>query len=110
MKIEEINSMVEEIGLPFSYYEFPEGTAQKPPFVVWFLGSDDDLMADNINFCDIEWLSIELYTSQKDFALDKTIEDILKKYGFTYHKESAYIDSERIWQTSFEMEVMINES
>ena len=46
MTIEQINAMVEEIGLPFDYYEFPEGTAQAPPFIVWFLGADDDVMAE----------------------------------------------------------------
>jgi hypothetical protein len=110
MTIEQINAMVETIGLPFSYYEFPEGTSQAPPFVVWFLSRDDDLKADNINYCDIEWLNIELYTSNKNFDLDKKIEDVLKANDLTYYKESSFIDSEKIWQTSFEMEVMINES
>lgn len=110
MTIEQINAMVEEIGLPFDYYEFPEGTAQAPPFVVWFLGADDDVMADNINYCDIEWLSVELYTSFQDFDLERQIEAVLKKYDFTYHKERSFIESEKIWQTSYEMEVLINES
>lgn len=110
MTIEQINAMVEEIGLPFSYYEFQEGTAQAPPFVVWFLSSDDDVHADNTNYCDIEWLNIELYTSNKDFDLEREVEAILKKYNFTYHKESDFVDSEKIWQTSYEMEVLINES
>lgn len=108
MTIEQINAMVEEIGLPFAYYEFPEDTAQVPPFVVWFLSRDDDLYADNINYCDIEQLNIELYTSEKDFELEAQVEAVLKNHDISYHKESSKIDSEKIWQTSYESEVIIN--
>lgn len=110
MTIEAINKMVEEIGLPFDYYEFPKGTGQDPPYIVWFLSQDDDFHADNNNYCDIETLSIELYTSEKNFDLERQVESVLKGHDLSYHKESAEIDSERIWQTSWEMEVLINES
>lgn len=110
MTIEKINEMVEEIGLPFNYYQFPEGTEQAPPFIIWFLGPDDDFKADNKNFCNIEQLNIELYTSTKNFELESQVEAVLEKYEITYHKESERIDSEKVWQTSWEMEVIINES
>ncbi len=110
MTIEAINKMVEDIGLPFDYYEFPEGTAQDPPFITWFLSQDSDFHADNENYCDIETLNIELYTSTKDFELEAQIESVLKEHELSFHKESEKIDSERMWQTSWEMEVLINES
>ena len=110
MTIPEINAMVESMGLPFEYYEFPEGTSQEPPYIVWFLSRDDDFKADNENYCDIEQLNIELYTSTKDFELENQVEAVLKANGFTYYKESNKIDSEKLWQISFEMEVVINES
>lgn len=110
MTIQKINEMVAKIGLPFNYYEFPEGTSQAPPYVVWFLSGDDDVHADNTNYCDIEQLNIELYTSEKDFDLETQVERVLKEYGLSFHKESARIDSERMQQTSWEMEVIINES
>ena len=110
MTINEINQMVAEIGLPYSYYEFPEGTSQSPPYVVWFLSNDDDFHADDTNYCDIEQLNIELYTSEKDFDLEKQVESILTAHGLSFYKESERIDSERMQQTSWEMEVIINES
>lgn len=109
MKISEINTMVESIGLPFDYYQFPEGTDQAPPYVVWFLSRDNDMMADDTNYCDIEQLNIELYTSFKDFEKEAQVESVLKENNFTYHKESTKIDSENLYQTSYEMEVLIHE-
>lgn len=109
MTLQQVNLMVESMGLPYSYYEFPEGTAQAPPFICFFYGPSDDLYADNSNYQGIRQLNIELYTRNKDFALEKTIENILKLNGFAFYREENFIDTEKIWQIAYEMEVMINE-
>lgn len=108
MTFQEVNNMVESIGLPYAYFQFPEGTGQAPPFICFFYTNSDDLFADNSNYQDIRRLNIELYTSTKDFALEKTIEDILKLNGFTFYREENFIETEKIWQIAYEMEVMIN--
>ena len=109
MTIKQINKMVEDIGLPFDYYAFPQGTGQAPPYITWFLGRDNDFIADNKNYCDIERLFIELYTSERDFDLESQVEEVLKAHDLVAHKESERIDSESMQQTSWEMEVIINE-
>lgn len=108
MTFQEVKNMVESIGLPYAYFQFPERTGQAPPFICFFYTNSDDLFADNSNYQDIRRLNIELYTSTKDFALEKTIEDILKLNGFTYYREENFIETEKIWQIAYEMEVMIN--
>lgn len=108
MTLQQVNLMVESMGLPYNYYEFPEGTAQAPPFICFFYGPSDDLYADNSNYQGIRQLNIELYTRNKDFALEKTIEDILNLNGLTFYREESFIDTEKIWQIAYEMEVMIN--
>lgn len=108
MTFQEVKNMVESIGLPYAYFQFPEGTGQAPPFMCFFYTNSDDLFADNSNYQDIRRLNIELYTSTKDFALEKTIEDTLKLNGFSYYREENFIETEKIWQIAYEMEVMIN--
>ena len=108
MTIQEINQMVESIGLPFTYYEFPEGTSQAPPYVAWFIDGNDDFKADNINYCGIGILIIELYTSTKDFVLETQLQEVLKDRGLFYHKEENKIDSENLWQIAYRMEVIVN--
>lgn len=108
MTREEVYAMIESIGLPCAYYEFPEDTQQVPPFVVWFFASDTDVKADNSNYCDKEVLAIELYTKIRDFEQEKAVEDVLASYGFCYSKEPNFIDSEKIWQIAYESEVIIN--
>lgn len=108
MTLQEVDNMVRSIGLPYAYFQFPEGTRQAPPFICFFYTNSDDLFADNSNYQDIRRLNIELYTSTKDFALEKTIEDTLKLNGFSYYREENFIETEKIWQIAYEMEVMIN--
>lgn len=108
MTYKQIASMVSSIGLPYAYYQFPEGTAQAPPFVVFFYADTDDVFADDTNYQRIATLNIELYTSEKDFATEETIEQILANINLTYYKEENYIDSEQMWQIAYEMEVIIN--
>lgn len=108
MTLQQVNQMVSSMGLPYSYYQFNEDTAQAPPFICFFYGPSDDLYADNSNYQDIRQLNIELYTTTKDFALERTIENILKLNGFSFYREENFIESEKIWQIAYEMEVLIN--
>lgn len=107
---EEINAIIESMDLPFTYYQFEEGTAQAPPYVVFFYSTDSDVFADDSNYVDKEQLNVELYTRYRDFDLEKQIEAILESNGFTYGKEASFIESERLYQIAYEMEVIIDES
>ena len=108
MTREEVYTMIQSIGLPCAYYQFSDNTPQVPPFVVWFFSSNTDVMADNSNYVDKEVLNVELYTSIRDFEQEQAVETVLASNGFTYAKEANFIDSEKIWQISYESEVIIN--
>lgn len=108
MTYKEISTMIESIGFPFAYYQFPEGTSQAPPFVVFFYSQIDDLYADEANYQRIVTLNIELYTAEKDFDSEAAVEAVLAENDLTYYKEENYIDSEKLYQIAYEMEVIIN--
>ena len=109
MTYKQVANMVRSMGLPFAYRQFTEQTAVAPPFICYFYSNTDDLMADDENYVGIPQLNIELYTAEKDFDEEAVVEEILKENGFTYYKEEAYIDSEKMYQIAYEMEVVINE-
>lgn len=108
MSYENISTMIESFGLPYAYYQFPEGTGQEPPFVVFFYSDIDDVYADDANYQRIVTLNIELYTREKDFDSEATIEGVLADNDLTYYKEENYIDSEKMYQIAYEMEVIIH--
>lgn len=107
MTRKEVASMIATLKIPYAYYQFDEGTGQAPPFICFFYTSSDDLYADGTNYQKITGLSIEFYSSEKDFSTEATIEALLNSNGLTYQKEEAYIDSEKMFMTSYEMQVLI---
>ncbi len=109
MTYKEIATMIESIGLPYAYYQFPNGTDQACPFICFFLDSSNDFAADNTNYQKIRRLNIELYTDNKDFTLEQTVEDTLSGSGLVYYREETYLDSERMYMVSYETEIVITE-
>lgn len=109
MTRKEVANMVASIGLPYAYYQFDENTAQAPPFVVFFFTGSNDVYADMKNYQRIEGLSVEFYSAEKDFETEEAIEAILNDADLTFYKEQSYIDSEKIWQTAYDMEILLTE-
>jgi len=108
MTYKEIATMVGSIGVPFSYYQFSEDTAEAPPFVCFYFPGDSDLKADDSNYATIRPLTIELYTDNKDFTLEATVEGVLASNGLPYSRDETYIESEKLYMTTFQTEVVIN--
>ena len=108
MTTQEISRMIADIGIPYAYYQFSEATAKPPPFICFYYPNSADFMADNINYAKINALTIELYTDNKDFSLEKRVEDMLTAHGLPYTREETYIDTERMYMVIFNTEVFIN--
>ena len=109
MTTQEVAAMVAEIGVPYAYYQFPEGTGQETPFICFFYSYNNDVKADNRNYQKIERLIIELYTDNKDFDLERRVESVLASHDMVWSREEEWIDSERMLEVVFEMDVIITE-
>jgi hypothetical protein len=103
----EVKIMVEELGIPSTYYQFADNTDLAPPFVCYFFTPSNDLSADNINYVRIEKLNIELYTDVKDFDLEKQLEQILAEHEIFFAKEETNIDSERMHETIYTSDIIL---
>ena len=101
--------MVAGIGVPYAYYQFPEGTGQDCPFICFYFTESNDLAADNTNYQRIRQLVVELYTDNKDFALEDAVEAALNGSGLVYSRLESYIDTERMYMVAFTTEVIITE-
>lgn len=109
MTVKEVASMVSQIGIPNAYYQFPQGTGQATPFVCFFFADSNDFLADDSNYQKIEHLVIELYTDEKDFALELTVENVLVQHGMVWTRSETYVDTERMYEVVYEMDVVITE-
>jgi hypothetical protein len=109
MTHKEIALMIAGTGLPNAYYQFPDNTPQVPPFICFYYGASDDVYADTKNYQRISELVIELYSDTKDFANEAVIEGALETAGLTYRKYEQFLDDEKMHETVYEMEVIIND-
>lgn len=108
MTYKEISDVIKTLNIPYAYYQFPEGTAQPCPFICFYYPERTDVFADDKNYKEKTQLVVELYTDTKDFATETAVETALSSAGFSYSKFEAHIDSENMWQITYEMEVYLD--
>jgi hypothetical protein len=109
MTYKEVATMIESIGVPYSYYQFSKDTAKPCPFICFYYDSSNDFAADDTNYQRIRRLILELYTDNKDFTLEETVEGVLNSSGLVYSRSETYIDSEQMYMVVFTTEIVITE-
>lgn len=106
MTYKEIAEMLESTGLPYVYHSFTE-EAPNLPYLVFTYPDNNDMSADNINYTHVVQLNLELYTESKDFETESIVEKMFTDNGLYYTKSTAYIESERMFQTLYITEILI---
>lgn len=106
MTLLEVAQMVASIRLPYRYSHFSE--TPQPPYVVFYYPADTDPHADNSNYINKRQLFIELFTKKKDASAEATVEAVLKNAGLSWYKQTDFLNDEKLFQTVYESEVIIN--
>lgn len=104
----QINAMLQAIGLPYEYDHYEVGKAPALPFMIFTYPQSDNFAADDGVYAKRSTIDIALYTAKKDFALEDRIEAILDQYDVFYNKTEVFIDDERAYQITYELEELIN--
>ena len=105
MELHEIASMLAGLGIPLAYHHFAEGESPPPPFLLYLSPGSDNFSADGRVYWKVAQLDVELYTDLKDPELEARLEMVLDAAGLFYNKTESYIDSERLYEVLYEMEV-----
>lgn len=91
------------LGIPFAYDHFAEGEAPEPPFICYLVYGSSNMFADDSVYLKVERVYVELYTDAKDPTMEAAIETALAP--FCWDKTENYIDSERLFQITYGIEV-----
>ena len=102
--IDELVSLLEEMGLPFAYDHFAEGESPDPPFVVYLLPGSNNFAADGKVYHKINEVRIELYTDEKDPSAEEQVTAVLDEHGIFYDQTETWIDSEKLYEVMFSFE------
>ena len=108
MKYKDIKTIIGNTNLPNAYFQFREGDAPDLPYLVWYFPAMRPEVADNAIHAQISALNIELYTLNKDFATEAAVETVLADAGLIWRKSEACLDDEDMYETLYEMEVLID--
>lgn len=114
MTYKEVADLIKTIGIPFAYDHFvagdPDNPAPDPPFICFYYDDkSDDLAADNTNYARIRPLTVELYTDNKDFTMEQTVENALNGAGLVFSRSESYIDTERMYMVAYMTEIVLTE-
>lgn len=96
-----IKSWFENLGCPIAETAFIDETPL--PSIV-YLDEQENSGSDNANMIIQHTVSIEYYSETIDKDVEKKIEGILDKKGIPYTKERAWVDSERFFMTSYDLD------
>lgn len=105
MTLTEMAALLRGLGLPLAYHHFAEGEAPDPPFLVYLSPGSDNFAADGGVYFKATQIDIELYTDTKDPALEERLEELLDGVGLFYDKTESFIESERLYEVLYELEV-----
>ena len=98
--------IIGEIGIPSAYDHFAEGEAVDPPFITYLMPESNNFSADGKVYFKINDVHIELYTDEKDPAVEASVEAVLDSHGIFYDKTEVWIETEKLYEVlySFQME------
>ena len=95
----------EEIKIPYSHYDFDREVV--PPHLMSTEIDSNNFDADDKVYLKNSNVRLELTCDTRDKELEKKIEkDIL--YDISWRKEVTYIQSEKIWNTSYFFDIQEN--
>lgn len=105
MTQEQVVAMVEEMGIPSAYDHFAEGQSPDSPFLVFLYPESRNFAADGVAYFKKNRLHLELYTEYKSVELEERVEAVLERHGIFYGKSEVWIESERLYEVLYGMEV-----
>lgn len=99
--------ILDSTGFEIAYSDFKE--KPKTPFIAYLLSSTSSFMADNVEYLKIGQYRIELYTDEKNEVSQRKLEQAFEANEIIYEKDEAYIESERLFLTTYDIEWIISE-
>lgn len=101
MKLVELVRLLRGLGYPLAFSHF--NTQPKLPYIVYTTPSNDDLIADGINYHKIINVDIELYTNKKDLEAEEKVENLLTENELPYNTYQTTIENENLFQKVYEI-------
>ena len=94
-------ALLKSTGMPVSYHHFT--SPPTPPYIVYLFSYSSNFGADNKVHSQADNYQVELYTTIKDPASEKLIEDLFDANDIYWEKTETYIEGEGLFQVLYEI-------
>lgn len=106
MTLQDIKTLLESTGLPVTYRAWPNQQTPTLPWICYLVTGSNNFYADGKIYLAVSVISVELYTALISPTLEQQLEQALQ--GFCWQKTTTYIDAEKVYQITYEIEVQLN--
>ena len=94
-------TLLKSTGLPVAYHHFV--SSPQPPYIVYLFAYSSNFGADNKVHSQADNYQVELYTTIKDPASEKLIEDLFDANDIYWDKTETFIESKGLYQVLYEI-------
>lgn len=108
MTLKDVIDMLESTGFPVVYLAWREGEVPELPYICYYYPSMSPETADDTHHAEIYTLNVELYTKNKNFEVESTVETALLNAGMVFTKDEDFLSDENMYEVLYIMEVNIN--
>lgn len=103
MTLAELNTALQGLNVPVAYNVFKE--PQVPPYICFLTIDYEQTYADDKIFVQNPVVRVEYYSKNKDISAETDIEALLEENEITWDKADGYLDTERLYMTTWEFEL-----
>lgn len=104
MTLSELNTILNQTGLPVAYAYFPDDERVKPPCITYEVAYSQNFGADNKVYSPFTNVDVFLYQKTKG-AAEAALEDVLDAAEIFWDKTETYLNDEKVYQTIYEVKI-----
>ena len=97
MKRTQFGELLDEIGIPYAFWEFDDA-APNLPYLIYYDIDPYEFYADDKTYYLSTQYGVEVYTEYKDDALQERIQAFFNAHGMVFVHEPRYIPEEELFQ------------
>lgn len=105
---QEMRILLEQSGIPFRYHHWRKNSNEGPPpipFGVFVFNGSNNLIADSTVYHKGHRVRAEIYSEIHDPVVLSNFEKVLDSAEIPYQSDETYIDSEKMFLNTYELEV-----
>lgn len=105
MTLPELKKMLGALGIPLTYLKWAPGQVPELPYLLYYADEDIGFYADDTVYSEGYAVTIEVYSEQKDLALEERVKKLLKENHLPYESYEDYLDSEEMFLKAYEIQI-----